>query len=218
MPKYEITRRTLERADDQFLTRYSLSINDVLDARTMDTEERIARMTDESKLLALMLLRCERCVEERRGIRHLRTKYGHCIYCNKCAITFIKNRNKDGFVYIAGSVSGGLIKIGSAECPLERQRSLNHTGYGGITDWHIIVHSNKIKAAGKIEAEIQGELRNHRSPRKWIEKGRETETLETFKCSFTDAQKVFNMRLDFGCKATRADRYEFKMINGVGVL
>jgi hypothetical protein len=42
----------------------------------------------------------------------LRTRSGHCVMCNSAPLGFQKRNDLSGYVYVAGSKSGKLIKIG----------------------------------------------------------------------------------------------------------
>ena len=62
-----------------------------------------------------------------------------------------------GAIYIAGSVTGEMVKVGFTLNIESRKVKLNTTKYGGQNDWEIILHANCYDG-GKVEKSIQSEL------------------------------------------------------------
>lgn len=108
----------------------------------------------------------------------LRSRAGHCIQCNTARIAFVKRHYDTAYIYIAGSLSSRVVKVGNAIWPERRVDALNSRRYGGITDWVLLYHA-KYDAAGKIEFVAHGRLFGYR----WDMK-------EIFRCSYEMARKA----------------------------
>src|SRR6266545_1528099 len=95
-----------------FLARHGYSKEDVYDGRYQSKEGRAAAAKKEGKHLVFAgVIGRGNC---RRMGHRLRTRAGHCIQCNPTNIAFQRREDTPGYVYIAGSLSGRVIKIGTA--------------------------------------------------------------------------------------------------------
>jgi hypothetical protein len=63
-------------------------------------------------------------------------------------------------LYIAGSLSRRVIKVGITKNRRRRQQELRRKKYGGIRDWRIL-YSVWVKNAGEIEDSVLFRLRQH---------------------------------------------------------
>jgi hypothetical protein len=68
----------------------------------------------------------------------LTTRSGHCFQCNPKQKAFEKKHGKSGYVYIAGSLRGKLLKIGTTDDVADRTRTLCSERYAGFSDWRIL--------------------------------------------------------------------------------
>jgi hypothetical protein len=107
----------------------------------------------------------------------LRSRAGHCIQCNTACIAFQKRHQKDGYIYIAGSVSSRMIKIGVTGDIQNRRASLNQKLYGGANDWEILLSAH-IGNAGRIESDAHKALSVFSTEGTYISEGRVTECYE----------------------------------------
>src|SRR6202000_2262759 len=96
---------------------YGVSPEEVYDARGKPQWLWMKRAKEEGKELAIG----SRC--RARGHR-LRTRKGHCIQCDPKKLGYLRRHEAPGFIYIAGSLRGRLIKVGSAENTWQRQDPL----------------------------------------------------------------------------------------------
>lgn len=108
----------------------------------------------------------------------LRSRAGHCIQCNTARIAFVKRHYDAAYIYIAGSLSSKVMKIGNAILPERRVAALNTRFYGGITDW-VMLYRAKYEEAGKIEFAAHGRLFGHRRG-----------TKEIFRCNYETARNA----------------------------
>jgi hypothetical protein len=67
--------------------------------------------------------------ECRKGGHRLRTRAGHCLQCDPKKISFQQRHSGKGYVYIAGSMSGRLIKIGTCSGLDQRLRQIRAERY-----------------------------------------------------------------------------------------
>ncbi|MHC2275355.1 hypothetical protein ACVME8_001966 [Bradyrhizobium diazoefficiens] len=108
----------------------------------------------------------------------LRSRAGHCIQCNTARIAFVKRHYDAAYIYIAGSLSSKVMKIGNAILPERRVAALNTRFYGGITDW-VMLYRAKYEEAGKIEFAAHGRLFGYRRG-----------TKEIFRCNYETARNA----------------------------
>lgn len=113
-----------------FLSRHGYNAADVYDGRYQSKDRRAAAAKEAGKHLVLA------GVIGRRDCRtqghRLRTRSGHCIQCNPINIAFQRREDEPGYVYIAGSLSGRVVKIGTTGNLNQRENQMRAEGYGGI--------------------------------------------------------------------------------------
>ena len=123
-----------------------------------------------------------------RGHR-LRTRSGHCAQCDPKKIAFQERYNAQGYVYIAGSLSGRLIKIGTAVDIPQRRRQLQAESHAGYSDWAMLF-SIRVHEAGKVEDAASARLDNRRVFRPYFKDGVSQVATEVLQCSFSEALKA----------------------------
>jgi hypothetical protein len=64
------------------------------------------------------------------------------------------------YLYIAGSLSRRVIKVGKTKSPRRRQQELRRQEYGSIRDWRIL-YFIRVKNAGQIEDAVLFRLRQN---------------------------------------------------------
>src|SRR5450631_2514766 len=117
-----------------FLSRHGFSENDVYDGRGEGKRWREYQAKEAGKILILTSARC-------RAIGHrIRTRAGHCAQCKPANIGFTARETATGYVYIAGTLRGQLIKIGVAGDIAQRERQLKAERYGGFGDWLVLIN------------------------------------------------------------------------------
>ncbi len=165
-----------------FVASQGIDENEVIDASRMSPRRYKAALEREGKLFAVVSRPCY------RG-HHLRSKSGHCIQCDTARIAFIKRHYKNAYVYIVGSQSEKVLKIGSSDTPWNRGPHLNTLGYGGISDWKVLYYAN-FPDAGKVEFNVHSALSAYASPRKYFREGVETDCREIFACAYVTARNA----------------------------
>jgi hypothetical protein len=92
-----------------------------------------------------------------------------------------------GNVYIAGSLSGRVIKIGTAKNMGGYPRYLQNKKYGSLGDWEILYCFWVDGGAGRIEHDARGRLQQYKTMRMYEKDGRWQKGREILKCSFSTA-------------------------------
>ena len=123
---------TLTSEQLHFLRQQKILLSTVFDASGMRTADYQQVMKAEGKSFAYGVTQCS------KGGHALRTRKGHCIQCDHATIAFMLRHDKKAFVYIAASYGGRLIKVGSSEDVVRRERQLCDYRYGGQDDWHFL--------------------------------------------------------------------------------
>ena len=119
----------------------------------------------------------------RRAGHTLRTRAGHCIQCDHSKIAYMARYDAAGFVYIAGSPSGRLMKVGTSINVADRHAKLNEYSYGGQRDWQIAATAF-CAAAGRVEGAAQSKLGRFAVAGSYTRAGRSQQCYELFRCSF----------------------------------
>lgn len=127
----------------------------------------------------------------RKGGHTLKTRRGHCIQCRPSSIAFMNRYEDEGFIYIAGSRSQRLLKIGTSRDHDQRLKMLNGCGYAGATDWAML-YLLRTKEAGRIEQLAHTKLRAYQAVRSYWRDGKMIACRETFRCPFSIAQYVLS--------------------------
>ncbi|MFI0848420.1 GIY-YIG nuclease family protein [Mesorhizobium sp. IMUNJ 23232] len=104
-------------------------------------------------------------------------------------MSYQKRHNSPGYVYIAGSRSAKLLKIGTAIDIEQRARNLRNQVYGGIRDW-VMLFTAKVENGGKTEREAIRQLQAYRVRQTYNKDGSDQEAGEMLKTSFTKAIKA----------------------------
>jgi T5orf172 domain len=171
----------------QFLARHGFSPEDVYDGRFETKTGREMSAKEAGKILVLTnVIGRRRC----RGLGHrLRTASGHCVQCNPKNIAFQARESSPGYVYIAGSLSGRLIKIGTAKDIPQRERQLRAEQHGGLADW-IVLFSVKVSEAGRIERDASLRVEAKKVFRPYYKDGYKQMATEILECSFSAALRA----------------------------
>lgn len=90
-----------------------------------------------------------------------------------------------GFVYIAGSLAGRVMKIGKTKNPRRRQQNLQNERYGALSDWAILFYARANECA-RIESDTLWRLRRDLTVKSWESKSWQS-AQEIVRCSFSEA-------------------------------
>lgn len=165
-----------------FLKSQNLTADDVYDGRYQSA----ARWKAGVRVAGLALVLGAACS---RGGHRLRTRSGHCAQCDTRNIAYQDRHHSPGYVYIAGSLSAKLLKIGIAVDVEQRKRNLRHQAYGGIYDWEMLFYA-KVENRGKVEREALRLLQKFSITRAYEKDGSLQEASELLHTSFPKAIKA----------------------------
>lgn len=166
-----------------FLGSVGLGPDDIFDARGLRQSFWRRRAKEEGKTLALG----NPCTN---GRHRLKTRGGHCVQCDPKKLAYQRRFGAEQYVYIAGSTSKQLIKIGTCEHCGQRERQLRNEGYGGASDWEL-VYSIKVRNAGEIEHAARMRLSEYVAPaRPYWKDNVEQYATELLSCSFSRARRA----------------------------
>jgi hypothetical protein len=195
--------------DDElrFLRWHGLDQDDVYDGRYQSKEDRHDAAKREGKYLILTSVRC------RAAGHRIRTRAGHCFQCDPLKLVYQVRHSKSGYVYVAGSLSGRVIKIGTARDIPQREGQLRAERYAGFADW-IVLYSIHVSEAGRVEHDASARVPSRKVFRTYYKDGFEQTAIEVLKCSFSDAVKAVEESLGptdnaVPWKARRTYSYEF---------
>lgn len=184
----------LKESEVSFLESHGYSRDDVFDGRGLSQDERKRRAKAEKKEIVLSSIKCRE-----KGHR-LRTRHGHCFECKPVAKVFERRYSDEAYVYIAGSMSKKLIKIGQTKNIHDRESSLNvsstlNEGYAGATDWRILAFVY-LNDSGRMEQEVGSLLRRYSSENTYVREGRDQESYEVYSCPFSVARDALQQALN----------------------
>lgn len=172
-------RDLLTDSELSFLRRHDLTPDDVFDGRNWRTWY----WKQEAERLGKPIVLATEC--GKAGHR-LRTRAGHCAECDPKKLAFLRRHSSTGHVYIAGSLSGKLIKIGTCGDCEQRWKQLNAEHYGGYGDWQMLFFIT-VERAGELEHRARGKLRRHAVTSSYFKDGFSQEATELLRCSYKQA-------------------------------
>lgn len=161
-----------------FLKHHNISEGEVYDGVGVSTQA----SKDTIRKLGLVFFVGNNC---KKGHR-IKARSGHCIQCDTTRIAFAKRSIQPGYVYIAGSLAGKLIKVGFTTDISLREKSINASKYAEYEDWVILAYT-KVEKAGELEVRTQAILSDYCSPHQYFKERKWQDTREIFKCSYKKA-------------------------------
>jgi hypothetical protein len=188
----------------RFINEHGIGEEELFDATGLSRQEYHQLMVEQNKIIAYGVEPCA------KG-HSLRTRSGHCVHCDSARLAFIRRHSADGQVYVAGSLLGEVIKIGSTSGKATRQESLNRTKYGGYDDWEILC-TLSCSNSGEIEIQIGQILSKYKASRKYAHDGKDQSTYELFTCSYTTAiaalKQIMTRYPKIATNSVREDRFK----------
>ena len=116
----------------------------------------------------------------------LRTRKGHCVQCTPANLSYLRRFDEAGEVYVAESVRGHLVKVGTSINAAERVQQLNVYQYGGRADWTLRFKS-LARRAGRVESEAHRRLAAYPAAGTYFKNGDFIDSQEIFSCSVEQA-------------------------------
>jgi hypothetical protein len=103
--------------------------------------------------------------------------------------TFRERYYGPGYVYIAGSLSHRVLKIGTTVNIRNQEKRLQRTKYGNIDNW-VILYYVWVSEGGKIEHDARRILRRYRELRMYDKEGHRQKGREIVNCRFGITDQV----------------------------
>jgi T5orf172 domain len=100
-----------------------------------------------------------------------------------------------GYVYIAGSLSHRVLKIGTTVNIRQQEKGLRRTAYSGIDDW-VLLYCVRADEAGRIEHDARRRLVRYRELRMYDKEGHRQKGREIVNCRFGIALEALEGLLD----------------------
>jgi Bacterial RNA polymerase, alpha chain C terminal domain/T5orf172 domain len=125
-----------------------------------------------------------------------------------------RNRFYDpGYVYIAGSLSHRVLKIGTTVNIRQQEKRLRRTAYGSIEDW-VLLYYVWVSEGGRVEHDARRALVRYRDLRMYDKEGHRQKGREIVNCRFGLALEAIEGLLDDAqrtgaTKSWRTYEYEF---------
>ena len=180
----------LTKAQIKFIEGQNIPISSMFDASGMTRAEYKAAMEDEEKHFAFGVTACKR-----EG-HTLRSRAGNCIQCDHANIEMQLRHYRAAFLYIAGSQTLKLLKIGSSGNPEKRIGSFNADRPRGSSDWRVLA-SLYVKNAGPIETLVHQDLKHRNEPVQYYKKnnnGVPVTSFECYKANYSEARVILAYR------------------------
>src|SRR5581483_6940361 len=115
-----VAREKLSDEEMRVLARLRLRPDDVEHVGSLPKQVWTRGIRD--KPITLILRQAGRCTKNRE--HRLCDRGGHCVQCDTKTLGFQLQRTSDRYVYIAGSFSTGLVKIGNTDNWTKREKTL----------------------------------------------------------------------------------------------
>lgn len=198
-----------------FLNRMDIGLESVFDAKGMSHSEYKLKMKELNKLVAYNVTPCQ------KSGHTLRYRDGHCCQCNPSQRAYREMYYSADFVYIAGTLTGKIIKIGAERIKEHfetRSKSINRTEYAGYDDWEILFQA-KSEYAGRIESKTKSALKDFAFLIYYYHGGAWHKSTETFKCSYSTAleylkEVCLKYGYTFDIQKENTERKKFEFGNG----
>ncbi|RZL45547.1 MAG: GIY-YIG nuclease family protein, partial [Pedobacter sp.] len=118
---------------------------------------------------------------------------GDWLEADTSKVAIALRENNVGYVYLAGSRKGGLIKVGSSNDKHNSIKGLNlpASRSAGLDDWELLFDV-KTKAMGKLERLIQQELAEFKADYPHEKIAKTQNAAELYRCSYDKARAAFS--------------------------
>jgi T5orf172 domain len=113
-----------------------------------------------------------------------------------------------GYVYIAGSISGRVLKIGATSDVSRQQYKLQYNQYGGFDDWQILCHVWIDECRGDVEFAVRRRLQPYKTMGTYWKDRQQQKAREMVACSFSTAYEALCYSITATQKSTRWLRYD----------
>jgi hypothetical protein len=155
----------LTKPQIEFLRSQQLTEEDVFNGRGMPKTKRESAARHLGKAVILTDVACA------KGGHFLRNRSGHCVQCDTSKLAYQKRYREKQTIYIAGSQSSQLLKVGVTANPSDRHQQMNDQAYGGYSDWQFLFQVI-VPDAGKVESQVLKELSRYQADGEYLKDGK----------------------------------------------
>lgn len=182
-----ITKHLLTKEQETFVKKHKISHDLLINANGEGlSEDLLQQMHDENKVFAYNVYDGEENAEY-----SFRTISGDCPQRDPSKVAAALREHKNGYIYIAGSKKGSLIKVGSANETKARTPTfdISSSKYGGYDDWEVLFHARTV-TVGRIERQFQEKLSEYKTSYQFEKAGKLQSGGELYRCSYSKAKEV----------------------------
>jgi hypothetical protein len=172
----------LSKIEEEFISQHGIMADEIYDA----TGQSPSQWKTYCEINGYYFVIGSRC---RKFGHRLRSRSNHCIQCNTANIAYTQRHYRPGYVYIAQSKAGGIIKVGSTNNLQTRRVTLRNQCYGGETDW-AVTFGYRADQAGLLEMQVHAELSQFSVTRTYFKGGRHRTARELYACDRIDAARA----------------------------
>ena len=180
-------KHLLTKEQETFVKKHKISQDLLINANGEGmSDDLMQSMNDQNKVFAYNTNDCAENSEH-----SIRTISGDCPQCDTTKVTVALREHKNGYIYIAGSKKGSMIKVGSANETKARTPTfdISSAKYGGYDDWEVLFHARTI-TMGKIERLFQDKLSEYKTSYQFEKAGKLQNGGELYRCSYAKAKEV----------------------------
>jgi len=180
-------KHLLTKEQETFVKKHKISQDILINANGEGmSDELLQQMHDEGKVFAYNVNDCAENAEH-----SFRTISGDCPQCDTTKVTAALREHKNGYIYIAGSKKGSMIKVGSANETKARTPTfdISSAKYGGYDDWEVLFHARTV-TMGRIERQFQEQLSEYKTSYQFEKAGKLQNGGELYRCSYAKAKEV----------------------------
>jgi len=180
-------KHLLTKEQETFIKKHKISQDLLINANGEGmSDELLQQMHDEGKVFAYNV------TGDTENAEHsFRTISGDCPQCDPTKVTAALREHKNGYIYIAGSKKGSMIKVGSANETKARTPTfdISSSKYGGYDDWEVLFHARTV-TMGRIERQFQEKLSEYKTSYQFEKAGKLQSGGELYRCSYAKAKEV----------------------------
>jgi len=165
-----------------FLRRHNIPVAKVFDAIGYSQPEWREQMSIHEMVVAINVRAC------RRAGHKMRTSGGHCAQCSPENLAYQERYREEAYVYIAGSRSQRILKVGYSQSPHSRATHLSALRYGSASDWTLLFHV-RCKRAGAVEHSLLAMHRNSSVFGEYWKDRKYQECFELLRCDYGRASR-----------------------------
>lgn len=198
-----INKQTLTKVQADFIKKHKISDDLLIDAQgNAFSEDLQNEMYAHQKSIAYNVTGCPE-----NDNHSFQTIDGYCPECDLTKLAVALIENKTGYMYIAGSIKGNLIQVGSAVEAKDKIKTINSFSakYAGFDDWELLFYA-KTETLGKAERLTHQKLSDYKAVHVQEKATKLKNGIEIYRCSYNKAKLAMSELLD-------AEQFEFTQIN-----